>query len=60
MGSCNIRDIERADFREVRADIRSETEEHRVAERQQPDVADQQIEGEREQRKAQTFIRKTG
>ena len=45
--------IETPDLRGVGADIARHAEEHRVAERQQADIADQQIEGAGEQRDAQ-------
>ena len=45
--------IEPPDLRRVRADIARHAQEHRVAERQQPDIADQQIERAGEQRDAQ-------
>ncbi len=45
--------IELPDFRGVRGDIACHAEEHRVAEGEQADIADQQIEGAGEQRDAQ-------
>ncbi len=45
--------IEPPDFRRVRADIARHAQEHRVAEREQADIADQQIERAGEQRDAQ-------
>ena len=45
--------LEAPDFRGVRADVARKPEEHRVAEREQVDVADQEIEGAGEQREAE-------
>jgi hypothetical protein len=42
-----------AGLQEMRRDIGADAEEHRVPEREQPDVADEQVEGGREQREAQ-------
>src|SRR5215470_12791599 len=44
---------ERADLGEMRADVGGPAEVERVAEREQADVADQEVEGAGEQRKAQ-------
>ncbi len=48
-----VRQAHRADLGDVGRDIGCPAEEHRVAERQQAAIADQQVEGAGEQRKAQ-------
>ena len=54
-GEDRQRGIEAPDLGGVRADVARQAQEHRMAERQQPDIADEEIEGAGEECKAQSL-----